>query len=637
MSISGTTLRLSGMVSGLDTDSIVENLMEASKLKIQAVEQQKITLEWKQEYYKEITNKLYDFQKKYYGSTSSSSLTSSKLNSLTPSYNSSYISVTASSSSSADNIYIDDIVSLASSTKLVSSVPISSNPTIQINTDALSELAGKNIVVNLNGVEKLLTFTDHLYASSSDVQTELQSLIDNAFGSEKVNVDLDSNKLTLSSDNNTLILKTPTDGSDPSSILTFDSYSSNRIDFNVSLDSVSLASSPVAGTDIGFTVNGKSFSFTSSNTLSQIMADVNSSDAGVKMSYSSLTDTFSMISNETGVTSDVVVSDTTGTLMNSLFGTGIKTSGTDAVVKLSPTGSTYPADIITVTRSSNTLSVDGTTISLLGKAEGTSIEAINISLKRDNDAIYDTIKSFVDDYNSMLSSITSKLAEERDTDYTPLTAAQKEDMSESEITLWTNKAKAGLLRGDIYLKTIESELRSIFYSPVMKLGDNTSSLGVASDIGISTTNYSDKGKLTIGETKLRNAINSDPDKVLGILTQKSSVSYSLYSTQEIQQQNFNESGIIERLGNILIKNLNNIGVKGALINLVGSPTDTYTKESDYSKRIQTLDDKIENMNEKLADEEDRYWKQFTAMETALSKLNQQSSWISNMLGTNQNQ
>ena len=72
------------------------------------------------------------------------------------------------------------------------------------------------------------------------------------------------------------------------------------------------------------------------------------------------------------------------------------------------------------------------------------------------------------------------------------------------------------------------------------------------------------------------------------------------------------------------------------MNLVGSPTDTYTNDTEYSKRIQALADRIEDMNDKLVDEENRYWKQFTAMETALAKLNQQSDWLYGMMNNNNN-
>ncbi|HAN20865.1 MAG: hypothetical protein A2Y15_04710 [Clostridiales bacterium GWF2_36_10] len=627
--VSNTTMRLSGLASTLDTESIVRDLMEVSRIKVDQVGQQKQILEWKQEFYKEIATKLYEFQTKFYNSSSS---WSDELSKLSASYNSNYISVNTSSNSTAGNIYIDDIISLASSTKVVSSTSVSSNPSIEINTDNLSELVGKSIVVNLNGIEKLLTFTDRTYATSVDVQGELQSLINNSFGNGKATVNLYGNTMSLNAENSTIILKTPTDGTEPSSVLTFDSYSSNRVDFNVSLSSATLASPALNGNDVKFTINGKPFEFTSANTLNDIMTKINSSSAGVQLTYSILTDKFTLTSTATGSANDITYTDTAGTLMSSLFGAGVKTSGTDAVVKLNANGSTNAEDMITITRSTNIIDVDGTTITLLSKATDESSEKINITLSRENESIISKIKSFVDDYNSLLSSITTKLSEEHEKNYTPLTNTQKEDMSETEIELWTKKAKIGLLANDTYLKAIAAELRSIFYTQVSELGDSTASIGLMSEIGISTTVYSDKGKLTIDETKLKAALINNSEKVMALFKQKSDKAFSLYSTAEVQQERFNESGIFDRLGDFLSKNLSKVGKKGVLINLVGSPTDTYTGETDYSKRISALENKMEDMEESLVDEENRYWRQFTAMESALAKLNQQSAWLSNMLG-----
>lgn len=626
---SSTASRITGLASGLDTETIVSSMLAASKAKIDAVKQKKQILEWKQDFYKEIATGLYNFQKKYFNGTSS--LLGDALTNLTATSSSPYVTVTSSSSSTMNNIYIDDIVSLASSTKIVSENKVSADPSIDINTSNLSDLGGKSIVINLNGQEKTLVFSEKTYNNAADVKTELQALIDSAFSGDKVSVSLAGDTMTLSAENSTLMLKTPTaDGSDPSEVLSFDSYASNKIDMNVSLSSAGLAVSP--GDSGEFEINGKTFTYTSKDTLYSIITKINTSDAGVKITYSQLTDKFTITSKETGAASDVTISDKSGNLMNSLFGTGVITQGTDAVIKLSINGSGDPAELMTVTRSSNTINIDGTVITLNGKAEGDTSEKVNISFSRDNDAIIEKIKSFVSDYNTLLSSITDKLAEEYDSDYLPLTDDQKEAMSEKEIELWTTKAKTGLLSGDIYLSNIASQLKNIFYTQISSLVDDGKNIGSLLDIGISTTHYSDKGKLTIDETKLKNALNSDPDKVISLFTQKSSVAYSLYATQEQQNKRYNQSGILERLSDILKTNLNNVGKKGALINLVGSPTSAFTGETDYGKRIKSLEEKIAVMNDKLAVEEERYWKKFTDMESALSKLYQQSDWISNMLG-----
>lgn len=635
-SINTSTMRLSGLSSGMDTESIVNGLLTASKTKLQAAEKQKISLEWKQEAYKSILTKLSSFQTKYFGTSSTSSNTTilgSSLAKLSASYSSPYVSVAATSDSSSGSIYVADIMSLASAAKLSGDTGVSGTPTISVDTENLADLAGKSIIVTLNGVKKSITFSDKTYSSAQDVYNELTAQLKTAFGSGKITVAFSGDDITLTASNSTLQLSVPPDSAkDPSSVLNFGSYTSNRLSLTAGLSSAGL-SSDVLGEDgtLAFSINGKSFSFSSTSSLSDIMKTINGSDAGVKMAYSSLTDSFSLTSTTTGAESAVSVSDSTGSLMSALFGGGTFTAGTDAVVKLSTNGSTDEADLITLTRSTNTISVDGTQITLLGKAAGDEAEGVDIKLSYDTDAIATKITDFVNDYNALLKTLTDKLSEDANKDYTPLTDEEKDQMSDSEIELWEEKAKTGLLRGDSTLASIVSELRTSMNSVITSLiGDGTYS--TLSSMGITTGTYNEKGQIHMDKDKLKQALEGDAGKVLDAFTQKSDISYSAYATAEQKSERFNESGVLWRISDILSKNLATVGKKGTLITLVGSPNSSYNANSEYAKRIAGMEDKISTMKDKLADEEDRYWERFTAMESALSKLQSQNSWLTSMLG-----
>ncbi len=636
--ISSTKIRLAGMASGLDTEGIVKDLMAVSRLKVDDVKRQKLLLEWKQDAYKEITNKLNTFQSKYFGTGSSSSLLSSSLNMLTPTYSSPYVSVVGGSNASTGSMYIADILSLASNSKLEGK-QASANPSISVNTDALSELSGKTIAVTLDGISKNITFSSGTYETVDDVQAELSTRLNTAFGSGRISISQNGDSLSLSAPNSALRISVPTDGaSSTTGILDFVSYSSNKVDLSMGLRQAGFArdifTSP-EDNQISFSINGKSFSFNNQTSMSDIMRDVNGSDAGVTMSYSSLTDSFSIVSKASGVASSVSVQDQHGYLMDALFNSGKYTAGTDAVVRMSTNGSKEESDLITVQRSSNSFTVNGATLTLLGKASGTTAENVDISMGYDANAMVEKIKAFVTDYNDLLSSITTKTAEERYRDYQPLSDDEKAELSDKEVELWTEKAKSGILRNDTYLNSIANELKSSMYTAVKKLGSSDETMGILAQIGITTGSYSEKGQLHLDESKLRTALSSDPQKVIDILTQQSSVSYSLYAPQSQQQSRFSELGVFSRVSDVISKNLNTVGKKGALITLVGSPNSSYKGETEYSRRIANLQSRIETMNDKLTKQEDRYWNQFTAMETALSKLNSQSSWLAGMLGQGQ--
>ena len=301
-SINASTLRLTGLSSGLDTESIVDGLLTASKTKLQNAEKQKTLLEWKQSAYKDILNKLNSFQTKYFGtsatSSSASTILGSALTKLGASYSSKYVSVATTSESTAGSIYVADIVSLASSAKLSGAAGVSANPTISVDTGNLADLAGKSMMVTLDGVKKSITFSDKTYTSVQDVRDEMAAQLKTVFGSGKINVFGTGDDIQLATSNSTLQISVPSDATkDPSTVLDFGSYTSNRLSLTSALGSAGLSQDVLGGGDtLDFTINGTSFSFSSTSTMNDIMKSVNASAAGVKMSYSSLTDSFSLTS-----------------------------------------------------------------------------------------------------------------------------------------------------------------------------------------------------------------------------------------------------------------------------------------------------------------------------------------------------
>lgn len=632
----GSKLRLTGMASGLDTESLVRDLMMASKAKLYAAQKQKTLLEWKREGYRSIMSKLTSFQSKYFGSAATSGLSlgiGDSLRKLSATYSSSLVSVTPSANSTAGTIEIESIKSLASAAK-VSSVfdGVSEDPTLLVDEEKLNTLAGKQVLVTLNGVQKAVTFPpEGTYDSTAGVAAVLRSQLDSLFGGGNITVSGEtSGQIRLSSSNSTLQLSIPPDPEKVSEALSIGN-ASNRINRNVALSDAGLAGAKINPEDeINFTVNGKSFTFTGANTINEIMNAVNASDAGVKMTYSELSGRFTMTSNETGSGSKINLS---GDLMDRLFDTTSAAAiemnqGTDAVVYLKSPNGANPTKYV---RSTNTFDVDGTQLTLLGTTPNNWEGKIEIKLGFKADDVVEKVKAFINDYNELLSTITGKLNEERNKDYLPLVDDERKEMSDKEAELWTEKAKSGILAGDSTLSAIASELRSAMNAMVKGLGGEGDT-GILAQLGISTGHYTERGLLHLDETKLRAAVESDPEKVMDILTQKSSVSYSVFSTAEQKQQRYAESGVLWRLSDIVANHLSTYGKKGALIELVGRPGDDKSSTSQYAERIQTAARKIADLEKKMVIEEDRYWKRFTAMEKAMSTLNSQSNWIANMLG-----
>ena len=203
------------------------------------------------------------------------------------------------------------------------------------------------------------------------------------------------------------------------------------------------------------------------------------------------------------------------------------------------------------------------------------------------------------------------MQETRYKDYTPLTTAQREEMSDSEADLWDKKAKSGMLYNDPVLRSLVNGVRDDVASPVSGLAGKYTS---AASIGITTGSYTEGGKLYIDETKLRAALTADPNAV-----------NKLFGTDGDTDS---QDGIAVRMYDTLKTAMDNIVSEAGVT--AGVSDDT---KSNLAKQISQYTKEMKALNERLEDMEDRYYNQFSAMETALTKLSSQSSWLSSMLGS----
>ncbi|WP_343248390.1 flagellar filament capping protein FliD [Diplocloster hominis] len=255
----------------------------------------------------------------------------------------------------------------------------------------------------------------------------------------------------------------------------------------------------------------------------------------------------------------------------------------------------------TVERYSNTFDLEGITIELTQ----VSTTPIHLTTAQDTDKILEGIKGFVDDYNKLIEDLNARISEEATyKKYAPLTADQKKEMSEREIELWEEKAKAGLLRNDDNVSTLLSDMRTVLYQKVDSAGLSLY------DIGIDTSsNWRDNGKLILDENKLKEALAKNPDQV------------QLLFTDEDQGIAVKMDAALKAAANL------SSGSPGSMVRYAGTKSILSNDNTIYDqlKDIQTA---LSNLNRKYESERERYWKQFTEMEKAISNLNTQSSFIS---------
>jgi len=503
-----TSMRLSGLATGMDTENVIRQLMQIERIPLNKKLKEKQIWQWKQEDYRTINTRLLALKNKTFDMT----LNATYLLKQAVSTNEN-IATASAGSSALNGIYNFKVLQLAEAATNASSAPVSLDPADKIDpTKSLLSQKDK--------------FADTSFFAGNPEDT--------------------------------------------------DTFTVN--------------------------INGKDLTFKYGDSLNKILSTINADkDIKVSIFYDSGTDRLALTSKTTGVDAQLEVS---GAFFTDLLkvDNSTKVAGKDAEFVLNGLQSS---------RSSNSFTFNGVTFNLRGvTAGGLDGVATTIEVKTDTDAVFNNIKAYIDLYNEVLELIDSKVKEERFRDYEPLTSEEKEAMTESEIKLWEEKARSGLLRSDSLLEDILSDLRMVVTETVKGIGD----LDSLHDLGISAGSYlANKSRmLKIDEAKLRAAIEKDPEAVAKIFLNESETE--------------SEKGIMVRLYDKIGKGINKLTEKA------GSAASTFDQSS-LGKTIRDIDNYIISMEERLLRIEENYWSRFTAMERAISTMNQQSAWLSVQLSS----
>lgn len=640
-----SVLRIGGIASGFDTEQIVRDLMRVERLKVDKLYQNRQIIEWKKEQFREVINSVRSFKDSYFNilrpETNMMSSTTLKKVQAT-SGDTDVVTVTAN----ADALVGDSTFQVFRSAKAATAVGRGVSMQVESAeaiTFPLTITDTKNTMqVTLNGVIIDIALVAGDYGSLDDLKVEIQGKLDTAFGEGRIKVEefevgeLGSGlRFTLQYASDTLTLSSDTyyngeevNHDDILAVLGIPSGISNpRLNLDDKMETVSgkLQGGTLdfgEGSSFTFKINGEEIVVNKTDTLKTVIEKINNSEAGVRASYSTFSDTFTVTALETGA--GYTSSDNGGNFFSAMGITfdeetgNIGESGRDAVFEING---------VRDTRDTNTFTVEGITYTINQEIEeGSPSSVVNISTGVNVDGIYETIENFVNDYNSLIVEINGKLSEELFRGFSPLTDEQKEAMSEKEIEKWEEKAKSGRLRREPALENMLREMRSALYDMV---GDFH-----LTEIGIQTSsNYRDQGKLVLtgGGDALRDAIAANPDKVMGIFTKRSDLAYSPNLTAEQRAQRYEGSGLAHRLSDVLNDNIrttrDNSGRKGILLERAGIEGDITQFNNYYDRQINDVNKRIDSVNEMLTRKEEQYYRQFAAMEKALQQLYSQGDWL----------
>lgn len=523
------TMRMTGIVSGMDTESIIKELVAVKRTKVDDAKKSQTKLDWKTEAWKGLNTKLRNLQSKYVS---------------TMRFTSAYSKLTTSVSDSSK-------VDVITGENAVSSVQ-----SLKIRQLAKTAYLTGDVVEPKGEVTKYTALSTMKELYGGDI-----------FAAPAVDPD-------------------DPDAETPVS----------KLEFKLTQG-------------VGTNVTSTTFEFTQDDTVSSFLGKLR--DAGLNANFDEKTQRFFISAKESGEKGNFTLEAVgeNATKGNELLtDMGLKTNSTwvpgqDAIIELNDAE---------FTNSSNVFEINGLTITALNETAGE--DKITLTTKQDTDGIYDMIKNFLKEYNAVINEMDKLYNAESAKGFEPLTDDEKDEMSDSEIEKWEQKIKDSILRRDDTLYSVSDALKSIM-SKGVEMSDGTTLY--LSEFGIGSLGYfesaeNEKNALHIdgdpddsstsgNADKLKSAIANDPDKVVNFFS---------------------------KLFNNLYNKMNDLSSSVEDTRSFGNFYNDKKMKKDYDE----YKTKIKDLEKALADYEDKWYAKFSAMETALSKLQSKTDALTNMLG-----
>ena len=567
-------MRVSGINSGLDTDSIVQELVSAYNTKTEKYQKEQTKLSWKQEIWKGLNTKVYSLYNnvgklRFSSAYSTKKTTSSDTTKATVSASSNAVNGTQKLHvlATAQSGYLtggklslrEEVTDTDGTTKLQDV-----KGTVKAETK-LSEIGftGDEASLNINTTDEegnAVTKTVSL-TKDSTIQDVVNALKDNGLNAS---FDANNGRIFVSSKN-----------------------TGKAADFSLSSATTKLVEKKDADGNVIKDSNGKT-------EMESVALSAEEQAASKKLIGLLGLDTDS----------------------SNIYGNkAAKIDGRDAVIALN--GVKY-------TNTTNDFAINGLNISVNGVTDdvadpdSTDLSSLNdstaitINTATDSQGIYDTVKDFLTEYNNIINEITKLYNADSAGSYEPLTDDEKDKMSDTEIEKWETKIKDSLLRRDSSLSSVMNAMMTSMSQPIEINGKSYS----LSSFGIQTLGFlnaaeneqnayhidgdEDDENTSGNQDKLMAAITSDPDTVIEFMKQ---LSTNLYKSIDDQMQS------------------NDLRSRYKIYN-----------DKEMDKQYTNLTKTIKEWESKVSDKEDYYYKQFSNMETALAKLQSQTSSISSMLG-----
>ncbi|MBR5969128.1 MAG: flagellar filament capping protein FliD [Lachnospiraceae bacterium] len=469
--------RITGLNSGLDTESLVTSLVAGYQKKVDTLQGNQKRHEWKQEAWKNINS---SYTKFYNGPLDTMSMKSSFMKKTTTSTNSSAVSIKTKDGAM--------------------------NPTQKMKVNRIASSAfttgGKVSGAADGGATKLSSLEG---VTKSEYTVKVPKYQTDSEGNEVL--DANGNKIQETDENGQPVYTTET-----------------RTGYNITISVGKVTTNEAGEITSRESADTITLGFDDDATIDDVMnaikaAKFENSDARFNANFDAAQGRVYMSASATGNDGnfEFVGGNTSLATALGLTSDAIYNAGSDAEIELN--GVKYE-------NGSGTFEINGLQIT----ANEVSDQEFTITTKTDTSGIYDMVKDLISQYNEMIKSLDKAYYADSSQKYKMLTDDERYAMSDKEVEEWDKKIKDGLLSKDSTLYEAANGVKALMQSAIdVTLADGTKKKMYLSDFGINTGSYlttakDERGVLHIdgdkddlvsksNTDKLQAMIDADPDAV----------------------------------------------------------------------------------------------------------------------------
>ncbi|MCL1935323.1 MAG: flagellar filament capping protein FliD [Defluviitaleaceae bacterium] len=642
MSLLTNQMRFTGL-SGIDTDSMVRQIMNAESMRMHSFQRNRQILQWRQQDLRGVSNQLRAFQDRFLGVNTGPDAVSlrmqSVMNSRAVNVNGNGLDVTAGANAQTGNFSVNVIQESTTNRMTGARQTVAATAPNQLDFNNIQDGQTIRLALN-NGTAHEINLEQIRDASNSNAEfvTNLNAQLKARFG-EDVTSGENRIEASLTSDGR---LSFDTNGAGNTLTLTngaanglgaiggFTSGTRNNFSTAMTVSSFFEAAynrdgGPRFGiSEEAITINGVSIAISGSQTIQEMMTAVNNSGAGVTLSFNNLTNSFSMVSRTAGEEGNIQIGGgrtipdpndpssvstpmpDNGTafmrglgLDSSIAGSN-NVSGQNAVVEITTSdGNSFKID-----RPSNTFNLMneiGINFTISSEAVGNTI---SFNVTRNTDRTRDIITSFVEEYNALVRELhelrnTARPRGSNGSLFDPLLDHEREGLSDSEIRNWEDQARRGHLHRSQEIESALTQMRRRLSEGIQMEDGSRMHLF---HFGISTERSGSLTTLTIDEDRLSTAIN----------TMDESTVHSFFSSMA-ENLNTAMSTATERIRRVA-------GTQATSVN------------TQLQGRIDDIDRRVSTMETRLRQREQALFAQFARMESAVMQANSQMEFLFMMAG-----